>query len=266
MRTSALAAVVLFLCGWSGVSAAEQEGWVELFDGKTLNGWIQKNGTATYRVENGTVVGKTNEGSPNSFLCTEKDYADFELEFEVKVDDRLNSGVQLRSKTRDPDATDTEQKKSKRKKSKKNDAEKKESEKKEPEKRDPEKNDAEKKDSEKFGRVYGPQVEIEASGANGAEAGYVYGEGTQLGWLTPEDRLKPHKHFKDGEWNKYRVVAKGPRIQTWINGQPIEDLTHEEIYKTHPSGFISLQVHGIPAGSGPYEVAWRNIRIRELGK
>lgn len=240
MRKSSIAAVVLLLCG-SAISAADKEGWVELFDGKTLKGWIQKNGTATYRVENGTVVGKTNEGSPNSFLCTEKDYADFELEFEVKVDDRLNSGVQLRSKTRDPETADTEKKNSK-------------------------KEDTEKKDSEKFGRVYGPQVEIEASGAEGAEAGYIYGEGTSLGWLTPEERLKPHKHFKDGEWNKYRVVAKGPRIQTWINDQPIEDLTHEEIYKTHPSGFIALQVHGIPAGSGPYEVAWRNIRIRELGK
>lgn len=200
----------------------KQEGWVSLFDGKTLTGWIQKNGTATYRVEDGTIVGKTNEGSPNSFLCSEKDYADFELEFEVKVHDQLNSGVQIRSKTKEPQA------------------------------------------NEKFGRVYGPQVEIEASGANGAEAGYIYGEATQFGWLTPEERLKPHKHFKDGEWNKYRVVAKGPRIQTWINGQQIDDLTHEEIYKTHPSGFIGLQVHSIGQGQGPFEVAWRNIRIKVL--
>lgn len=204
--------------------AADGEGWVSLFDGKTLQGWIQKNGTATYRVEDGTIVGKTNEGSPNSFLCTEKDYGDFELEFEVKVDNRLNSGVQLRSKTQPASG------------------------------------------NEKFGRVNGPQVEIEASLANGAEAGYVYGEATKYGWLTPESRLKPHKHFKDGEWNKYRVVAQGPRIQTWINGVAIEDLTHEEIFKTHPSGFISLQVHGIGKGEGPYEVAWRNIRIKELGK
>ena len=43
------------------------------------------------------MVGTTNEGSPNSFMCTEKDYSDFELTFEVKVDDALNSGVQIRS-------------------------------------------------------------------------------------------------------------------------------------------------------------------------
>lgn len=223
MKNMALVLTTLSLFSGFSILAADKDGWTELFDGKSLSGWIQKNGTATYRVENGTIVGKTNEGSPNSFLCTDRDYADFELELEVKVDNRLNSGIQLRSKTKEP------------------------------------------KEGEKFGVVYGPQVEIEASGSSGAEAGYVYGESTKFGWLTPESRLKPHKHFKDGEWNKYRVVAKGPRIQTWINDQPIEDLTHEEIYQTHPTGFISLQVHGIAKGEGPYEVAWRNIRIRELG-
>ena len=70
--------------------------------------------------------------------------------------------------------------------------------------------------------------------------------------------------FKNGEWNHYRIVAKGPRIQTWINDQMIEDLTDEPIYETHAKGFIGLQVHGIKKGTGPYDVAWRKIRIKEL--
>ena len=73
------------------------EGWTALFNGSDITGWIQRNGTATYRVEEGVIIGKTAEGSPNSFLCTEKDYGDFELTFEVKVDQGLNSGVQIRS-------------------------------------------------------------------------------------------------------------------------------------------------------------------------
>jgi hypothetical protein len=193
---------------------ADDNGWVSLFDGKTLQGWEQRNGTATYRVEDGAIVGKTRQGSPNSFLCSEKDYGDFELEFEVKVDDGLNSGVQIRSQTKD---TPT-------------------------------------------GRVNGPQVEIEKSPG---ESGYIYGEATGRGWLTPQDRLKPHSHLHNGEWNKYRVVAKGPRIQTWINGEQVADLTDEEIYKTHPKGFLGLQVHGIGKDQGPFEVSWRNIRIKE---
>ncbi len=212
-KASIVAAVCVAFALSPVVRAAD---WVQLFDGKSLAGWIQKNGTATYRVENGTIVGRTAEGSPNSFLCTVKDYADFELEFEVKVDDALNSGVQIRSQTSDGTSA---------------------------------------------GRVNGPQVEIESSPG---ESGYVYGEGTDRGWLTPEDRLKAHSHLKNGEWNRYRIVAQGPRIQTWINGQKIEDLTDAPIFKTHPKGFIGLQVHGIGAGEGPFQVAWRNLRIKEL--
>lgn len=192
---------------------ADDSDWVSLFDGKTLDGWEQRNGTATYRVEDGTIVGKTNEGSPNSFLCSAKEYGDFELEFEVKVDPKLNSGVQIRSQTKDT----------------------------------------------RTGRVNGPQVEIEGSPG---ESGYIYGEATGRGWLTPQDELKPHSHLKNGEWNKYRVVAKGPNIKTWINGEAVADLNDEEIYKTHAKGFIGLQVHGIAKGSGPFEVSWRNIRIK----
>ena len=78
-------------------SLAAEESWVSLFNGKDLDGWEQKNGLAKYTAEDGCIVGKSVPKSPNSFLCTRKDYADFELEFEVKVDAALNSGVQIRS-------------------------------------------------------------------------------------------------------------------------------------------------------------------------
>jgi len=71
--------------------------WVDLFDGKTLNGWSVHSGFAKYEVEDGTIVGTAVKGSPNSFLCTDKQYGDFVLEFEVKCDPKLNSGVQFRS-------------------------------------------------------------------------------------------------------------------------------------------------------------------------
>ena len=191
--------------------------YTPIFDGKTLKGWTQRNGTATYRVENGAIVGKTKEGSPNSFLCTDKLYGNFDLKFEVKVDNGLNSGVQIRSQTKDGPK----------------------------------------------GRVNGPQVEIEMSGKNGAESGYIYGEAAG-GWMTPADKRKPHKHFKDGEWNAYRVVANDAQIQVWINGVQISDLVDKEKLKSHPKGFIGLQVHGIRKGSGPFEVSWRNLGIIEL--
>ena len=48
------------------------DGWINLFNGKNLDGWEQHSGTAKYRVEDGCIVGQTVAGTGNSFLCTKK--------------------------------------------------------------------------------------------------------------------------------------------------------------------------------------------------
>jgi hypothetical protein len=189
-----------------------EDGFVDLFNGKNLDGWKQRNGTATYEVVDGTILGRTAQGSPNSFLCSEKEYGDFELVFEVKVDKGLNSGVQIRSLS---------------------------------------------KPAYKEGRVHGPQVEIEW---DPGESGYIYSEGTKRGWVSPTRTQK--NAFKNKGWNKYRVLADGPRIQTWINGTYVEDLEMPAIESV--KGFLGLQVHGVKKNAGPFQVQWRNIRIREI--
>jgi len=80
-------------------SAQKSDGqWTNLFDGKTLTGWKPVGGKAPYAVEDGVIVGTMTKGTPNSFLITEKDYGDFILELEVKLEgDRTNSGIQTRS-------------------------------------------------------------------------------------------------------------------------------------------------------------------------
>ncbi|MEL7121291.1 MAG: DUF1080 domain-containing protein [Bacteroidota bacterium] len=80
--------------------AQSNDGWVDLFNGKNLDGWKQLNGEATYEVRNGVIVGITKTNTPNSFLCTEKNYDDFILEFEVWGDAAINSGVQFRSNSK----------------------------------------------------------------------------------------------------------------------------------------------------------------------
>lgn len=71
--------------------------WQPLFNGKDFEGFVQLNGKAQYVVENGEMVGISTAGTPNSFMCTEIEYSDFILEFEVRIDSLLNSGVQIRS-------------------------------------------------------------------------------------------------------------------------------------------------------------------------
>ncbi|HLY72423.1 MAG TPA: DUF1080 domain-containing protein [Puia sp.] len=88
-----------FICTLiSGTKVSAQNGWVNLFDGKTLNGWKKLAGTADFKVEKGNIVGTTAVNSGNTFLVTEKEYGDFILEMDVKIADTTsNSGVQLRS-------------------------------------------------------------------------------------------------------------------------------------------------------------------------
>lgn len=81
-------------------SVVSAQDWEPLFNGKNLSGWKKLNGKAEYKVVDGAIVGISKMGTPNTFLVTKKTYGDFILEFDFKVDDGLNSGVQLRSESR----------------------------------------------------------------------------------------------------------------------------------------------------------------------
>lgn len=97
-RNGLVALVALLVVGMlAGATSAGQDEWQSLFDGKTLDGWVQRNGKALYAVEDGAIVGTTVLNTPNSFLCTEKMYADFVLELEFLVEPGMNSGIQIRS-------------------------------------------------------------------------------------------------------------------------------------------------------------------------
>jgi hypothetical protein len=190
-----------------------------LFEGKTLDGWTRRGGQAEYRVEDGCIVGRTVPRTPNTFLCTDKHYGDFLLEYEFKVDERLNSGVQIRSNSLE---------------------------------------------SYRNGRVHGYQVEIDPDVKRGRlwTAG-IYDE-ARRGWLDDlADNEAARKAFRPDEWNHVRVEAVGDSIRTWLNRVPAADLVDSETL----SGFIGLQVHGIgDRQDGPFEVRWRNLRIKDLGR
>ncbi len=81
------------------VKRIETAPWQPLFDGKTLDGWVQRGGKAKYAIDGDEIVGTTVKGTPNSFLCTETNYSDFILELEYKVHPKLNSGIQIRSES-----------------------------------------------------------------------------------------------------------------------------------------------------------------------
>lgn len=98
MKRSLVLAACMFSC--MSLSVLAQAKWEPLFNGKNFKGWTKLNGEAEYKIEDGAIVGVSKMGTPNTFLATKKQYADFILEFEFKVDNGLNSGVQLRSASR----------------------------------------------------------------------------------------------------------------------------------------------------------------------
>ncbi len=220
MKTPSFTIAILSLWAATASLSADSHGnhgWKPLFNGETLAGWGVAQGYANYYVEDGAILGRTAEGSPNTFLTTYDKFGDFELKFEVKVDEGLNSGVQIRSHSRD------------------------------------------------FGsrRYFGTQIEIETSPG---QSGFIYGEGLNTGWVSKEpDEGASHNYVKNDDWNEFHIIAKGDTITTFINGNQVTKLKlPRNIYRESPSGSIGLQVHGIKAGAGPYDVRWRDIMIKEL--
>ncbi len=77
-----------------------QEKWETLFNGKDFKGWSKIAGKAEYAIKDGVIIGTSKSGTPNSFLATNKNYGDFILELDYKIEEGLNSGVQFRSQSK----------------------------------------------------------------------------------------------------------------------------------------------------------------------
>ena len=98
--------------------------------------------------------------------------------------------------------------------------------------------------------VNGWQVEVAPKGNDTAGIYESYGRG----WLVqiPEEK---EDILKEGQWNTLRILAQGARIQTWLNGEPMVDITDEKVGLGH--GRIALQIHD----GGGIKVRWRNLHI-----
>jgi len=218
-------------------SAFAADGWTDLFNGKDLNSWVKRGGNAAYSIEGDSIVGTSTLNTPNTFLCTPRDYGDFILEYEFKVDPKLNSGVQIRSQCFDA-AIEFEFEGKKVKVPAK--------------------------------RVHGYQVEIDPDPVKKRWWSAGLYEEAGRAWLYPGIKggdakafsEQGGKIFKQGDWNKVRVEAIGDSIKTTLNGTPCAAIKDGRV----AAGFIGLQVHGIGKEKDKEgtQVRWRNLRIQEV--
>ena len=88
-----LISLVLYSCK----QQKEDIPWTNLINNNSLEGWNIKGGEATYKVEDGVIIGTTAANTPNTFLTTNAMYGDFIFEIDFKVDSTMNSGIQIRS-------------------------------------------------------------------------------------------------------------------------------------------------------------------------
>ncbi|MDW7694959.1 DUF1080 domain-containing protein [Flammeovirgaceae bacterium SG7u.111] len=236
---SGIILMMLYACGGQPAQKEEAEAieskaeaFVDLFNGKSLEGWkVIGVKEARFYVEDGMLVAETTMGIPNTFLATEKEYSDFELEATVKVPQGINTGIQYRSAVYPIDTAtvyvtgklDTVTR------------------------------------NWEAGRVHGYQFELDPS--ERAWSGGFYEEGGR-GWIEHlADQDEKRAAFKNGDWNKLKVVVRGDSLQTWLNDVPIINTTDGGA----ESGFIAIQLHSInkeeDAGK---KILFKDIRLKEL--
>jgi hypothetical protein len=102
-------------------------------------------------------------------------------------------------------------------------------------------------------KVSGWQVEVAPPGS---DTGGIY-ESYGRGWLIKPDPEKD-KALKFGDWNKMKIVVKGDRVISYVNGVEMVNYADEKIGAG--KGGVLLQIHD----GGGIKVYWRNIILKKL--
>ena len=248
MKFLTLLAASLLLVGLSIARAQEapaefvpEEGFTSLFNGKDLSGWIGR--PEFWSVEDGVITGRTTPERPtqgNTFLIAQEgdrhrlvENFDLRLQFRIVADNTAgfgNSGIQYRSVDKGEFVVGGYQ-----------------------------------ADFE-AGKTYSGILYDEAGGAGGR--GIMAERGEKVVWTADGQKLVTgnlgksediQAAIKPGDWNEYRVIARGNRLQHFINGVQTVDVIDQDP-RSLKSGVLALQVH---AGE-PMTVQFRHVRIRPL--
>jgi hypothetical protein len=227
----------------------EEAGFVKIFDGETMNDW--EGDTAHWSVSNGSLVGQIMPGKllkTNSFIVWQGGTpADFELKTEFRITETGNSGINYRSeKLGDiPNAlrgyqADIDGK-----------------------------NNYTGQNYEERGRTtlaYRGEKVIVNGQSNPQQAGTLRANVEKNAWTLREvvaslgDRDSLRTLIKANDWNTCHIVAKGNRLQHYINGVLMSDVTDNDSVNRKLSGLLGVQVHVGP----PMKVEYRNIRLKQL--
>lgn len=212
---------------------------VALFNGKDFAGW--EGNLKFFRIEDGAIVaGSLEKPIPhNEFLCTTRDFGDFELRLQVKgSQENVNGGIQVRSR-RVPDDTEVSGYQV----------------------------DTGTISTELMRSIpdfISEEVMREAGISDQPMAciwGALYDESRRNKFLAVGEQEELVKVVKPADWNDFVVRCEGKRIQIWVNGFRTVDYTEPD-ETIELTGIIGLQIHSGP----PVEIYYRNIAIKKINK
>lgn len=236
-------------CKVASTNQSSEKGFKSIFDGKTLDGW--EGDPVYWRVENGNLVGEITPATllkTNSFIIWKGgEPADFELKGEFNIAKAGNSGINYRSErlTDVPFALKGYQ-----------------------------------ADIDGSNRYTGQNYE-ERKRTTLAYRGQITTINPQTGAMTPEQvRAKVQRNawtdlqvtgslghtdslktkIKTEDWNSFHLIIKGNRLQHYINGILMSDVTDNDAVNGKSKGFLGVQVHVGP----PMKVQYRNLRLKQL--
>ena len=209
----------------------DKEGFVRIFDGKTLTGWKPR-AEGFWSVQDGAITGQTTEAHPapvNQFITWDQgkvDNFELKLRFRFTGQPAANGGVQIRSRVREDGHVVGYQ-----------------------------------ADMNKQGQYIGMLYDEGGRGILAPRGTSVavddQGKKTQTP-LPHADALKDTN--RDNDWNDYHIIAVGNRIILIVNGMVTSELTDNQTADRDFSGVIAFQLHQGP----PMKVEYKDIRLRPI--
>ncbi|MEM7393200.1 MAG: DUF1080 domain-containing protein [Verrucomicrobiota bacterium] len=212
--------------------ALAEEGFIPLFDGKTLKDWSCPE-MSFWRVEDGAIVAQSTPEKPcrkNQFLVwTQGDVADFHLKLDYKIEGsaKANSGIQFRSAIKEDGHAVGYQ--------------------------------ADIDRGMKWaGAIYDEHTGRRMLAARGQNTS-IARDGKRT-TVAIGDRGELAKKIKLDDWNRYEIIAEGESLTLKINGTIMSQVTDSQADHQDLSGKLALQIHSGP----PMKIAFKNMRLKHL--
>ena len=219
---------ILLACA-SRTCNAQDDGFKQIFDGKSLDGWSGKPGA--WKVKDGVLIGETTAEDPlkqNTFLVWQGgDLTDFELRFHFRISgEGSNSGVQFRCDQEDSGHLVGYQ-----------------------------------ADIDLAGKLIGSLYDEKTSRQSLCDRGdkITINDQGKRSKETVGDKAALFKQLDMGKFNEYAIKAIGNHITVSINGNVTAELHDTEKGQADLSGVLGLQLHTGP----PMKIEFKNIRLKQ---